>query len=157
MVILPSWCQAKSATKLIINNLIYHYCSCTNPSIYLVLTWSQFKPDMRQTLHVYDTWSDCTKYEIHSVIHVSDITRKQLWQNKHKYITLAQSRSILCSSNLWWLITVPNMIKIDWFIFDISLQIYKIYEIMDINAILTHSLGIFYLHLAPIVVDYCSK
>ena len=40
----------------------------------------------------------------------------------------------MCIKHLWWLITVPNINKIHWFISNISLQRYKIYDIMDINA-----------------------
>ena len=60
----------------------------------------------------------------------------------------------MCIKPLWWLITVPIMNTIHWFISDISLQTYKIYDkMMDTNATFWH-LAKVYLHFqVPSVVD----
>ena len=57
----------------------------------------------------------------------------------NKIVSINQSQSyFMCIKPLWWLISVPNMNNIHWFITYISLQTYNIYDIMDINATFWH-------------------
>ena len=66
---------------------------------------------------------------------------QSLWQNRHiiKHLILAQSEVYFtCIKPLWWLIPVPNMNTIHDSSRYILLQVYNIYEIMDINATCWH-------------------
>ena len=95
-------------------------------SMYSVLTWSDFRPNMHQVFYgkwwLYNIWItfsySCRRYHKNT---------QQLWQNKHRAKVY-----FMCLKSLWWLITVPNMNKGHWFISDISLQTYKCYDRMDI-------------------------
>ena len=67
-----------------------------------------------------------------------------LWHRAKVYFT--------CIKPLRWLITVLNMNKIHWFISDIWLQTYKIYEIMDINDTFWQRAKVYFTCINP----YCG-
>ena len=105
--------------------------------MYPVLRWSEFRPDMHQAFIVNGHY---TKYELafsYSCVSYHKNTQ-QLWQKGTSTLFWHRAKVYFICIKLWWLITVPIVNKMHWFIADISLQTYTIYKIMDINATFWH-------------------
>ena len=114
-----------------------------NGSIYPVLTWSEFRPDMHQAFMVngqYQIWItlgySCVRYHKNT---------QQLWQNRHKYPILAQSQSICYVHKAAMMVDHCTQHEQNPLIHLQYITIYKIYKIIDLNATFWHRAMVYFM------------
>ena len=72
-------------------------------------------------------------------------------QNMHKYTSFTQSHGIVYVHQDCVMIDYCTRYKIHWFISAISLQMYAIYSIMDINATFWHKAKVYFTCIRPLL------